>query len=322
MSYPVISLNKERNVTLTCCFHDDTSVRRPAMLVLPGGGYQYCSDREAENVAACYVRAGFHGFVLRYSLGKNAVWPNPLEDYEQAIRLIREKAEEWGVLPDKIAVIGFSAGGHLASAAATLSRNRPNAAILCYAVTQDVQMCLPSAPDTVAAVDSKTCPCFLAATRTDDLVPIRNSIAFSAALAEAGVSFESHIYSFGPHGFSLCTAEEYDLGRDVSARVPHWADDSIGWLRELFGHENMPPVCGSHANGDHAPTLSIDCTIGHLLKNEKAAALLQPMMAGAGKKMPLEVMAPVPLATALRFASLTEEQKSKLNNMLSAIPNE
>jgi len=137
MEHPVISLDTRRNVTLTCCLHPDGGVR-PAVLVLPGGGYQYCSPREAENVARHYVRAGFHGFVLRYSLGKDAAWPNPLEDYDRAMGMIRENAQSWGVIPDKIAVIGFSAGGHLASAAATLSRNRPNAAILCYAVTMDV----------------------------------------------------------------------------------------------------------------------------------------------------------------------------------------
>ena len=141
------------------------------------------------------------------------------------------------------------------------------------------------------------------------------------ALAKYGISFESHIYSFGPHGFSLCTADEYALGRDVSARVPRWAEDSIGWLRELFGDETTPPTCGSHANGDHGRFLSIDCTIGHLLENPQAVALLQPLMAGAGNRMPLEVMKPIPLATALRFAGLTEQQKNAVNAALNAIPN-
>lgn len=322
MEYPVISLDARRNVSLTCCFHDDRSHARPAVLVLPGGGYQYCSDREAENVAERFVQGGFHGFVLRYRVGEHAVWPNPLEDYENAMKCIRDKAAQWGVIPTQIAVAGFSAGGHLAAAAATLSRHRPNAAILCYAVTgKDVQVCLPSAPDTVAAVDGRTCPCFLAATRTDDLVPVRNSIAFADALARAGVSFESHIYSFGPHGFSLCTEEEYHLGRDISARVPQWVQASMDWLMELFGDGETPPVCGSHVHGDYEPYLSVRCTLGHLMKNEKAAMLLRPMLAALGQRELSLRTAEIPLSTALQFAGLTQNEKEKLDEILKSIPN-
>ena len=76
-----------------------------------------------------YLKAGYQAFILRYSVGKHSVWPNALQDYEQAMEMIRTKAEEWKIFSDKIAVIGFSAGGHLAAAAATMSKNRPNAAI-------------------------------------------------------------------------------------------------------------------------------------------------------------------------------------------------
>ncbi len=112
-----------------------SGVKRPAVLVLPGGGYQYCSEREADPVALSYLKAGFQAFILRYSVGEDAVWPNPLDDYEQAMGLIRERAEEWNLYQDKIAVVGFSAGGHLAAAAAVMGVNRPNAAVLGYAVT-------------------------------------------------------------------------------------------------------------------------------------------------------------------------------------------
>ena len=73
---------------------------------------------------------------MRYSIKEDAKWPNPLEDYEEAMELIRSKSEEWNVYEDKIALIGFSAGGHLAASAATMSINRPNAAILGYAATR------------------------------------------------------------------------------------------------------------------------------------------------------------------------------------------
>lgn len=241
MKQETIVLNQARNVTLTAYIqpvggsfaHVD---RRPGILILPGGGYQKCSDREADPVAFAYLQAGFQAFILRYSVGEDAVWPNPLEDYEQAMERIRGNAEAWNLFPDKVAVIGFSAGGHLASAAATMSRNRPNGAILGYPLTDDdVKRYNPTAPDAVARVDEKTCPCFLFATRTDRTVPIENSVAMIRALTKAGVSFESHIYSFGPHGFSTGDSSVYKYAEPITRRARNWVGDSIGWLRELFG---------------------------------------------------------------------------------------
>mgnify|MGYP001141228444 CR=1 FL=1 len=150
-----IVLNEERNVTLTVYLQEvggefGYMAKRPGIMVIPGGGYQFCSDREADPVALPYLKAGFQAFILRYSVKEDAVWPNPLEDYEQAMSLIRSKAEEWGVYGDKMAVVGFSAGGHLAAAAASMAKNRPNAAILGYAVTgADVRACNRTAPDII-----------------------------------------------------------------------------------------------------------------------------------------------------------------------------
>ena len=188
MNTEVLTLNEERNVTLTTYIQDcgegfGCVAKRPAVLILPGGAYQMCSDREADPVAFAFAKAGYHAFVLRYSVMDDCTWPNPLNDYEQAMTLIRSHADTWHIYEDKIAVIGFSAGGHLATAAATLAQNRPNAAILGYAVTsQHVQACNPNAPETISAVDRKTPPCFVFATRTDSMVPINNSIDFMRAL--------------------------------------------------------------------------------------------------------------------------------------------
>ena len=161
MKTEVLTLNKERNVTLTTYIQDcgegfGCVAKLPAVLILPGGAYQMCSDREADPVAFAFAKAGYHAFVLRYSVMDDCTWPNPLNDYEQAMTLIRSHADTWHIYEDKIAVIGFSAGGHLATAAATLAQNRPNAAILGYAVTsQHVQACNPNAPETISAVDRK-----------------------------------------------------------------------------------------------------------------------------------------------------------------------
>ena len=284
-----IVLNEKRNVTLTVYLQEvggefRNVVKRPAMLVLPGGGYQMCSDREADPVAMPYLKAGYQVFILRYSVRADAVWPNPLEDYEQAMELIRSRAEEWNLYADKVAVIGFSAGGHLAAAAATMAKNRPNAAILGYAVTsEDVKGCNKTAPDTICEVDFDTCPCFLFATRTDNVVPIANSIRFMEALDQYGIAFESHIYSHGPHGFSTCDTSVQHKDTVISSRVPNWVADSISWLKDVFGDygdgEMTKPVCPVHVNGDHEPFLSVDCTFGRLMSNPQSKAILDVLMA-------------------------------------------
>lgn len=245
MKIETITLNAERNVTLTAYLQmvggEFRNIRRrPAILILPGGGYRMCSQRESDPVAAPYLAAGYQAFILRYSVGEHAAWPDPLNDYEQAITLIRERAEEWGVDPDRIAVIGFSAGGHLACAAAVAAVNRPNAAILGYALCgSDVKRYFPAAPSMTELIDEKTCPCFLFATRNDNVVPVRNTVEFVTGLTEKGIPYECHIYSHGPHGFSVGDATVLAGGRaeepHISARARNWVADSIGFLREVFG---------------------------------------------------------------------------------------
>ena len=240
-----IVLNEERQVTLTAYLQEVGGefrhiARRPAVLILPGGGYSFCSAREADPIAFPYLAAGFQAFILRYTLKKHALWPAPLDDYEQAITLIRERAEEWAVAPDRIAVVGFSAGGHLAAAAATLSVNRPNAAVLGYALcNEDVKFYFREAPGVVGNVDEKTCPCFLFHTRSDNTVSVYNTLDFASALSRVHVPYECHIYSFGPHGFSVGDATVmgscHAADPVISERAKDWAEDSVGFLHEVFG---------------------------------------------------------------------------------------
>lgn len=124
----------------------DTGKRRPAVLVLPGGGYIMTSDREAEFVALSFAAKGYHAFVLRYSVGKNAAMPRPVLEGFSALALIRKHAEEWHVESGQITVCGFSAGGHVASCMLTMWHMpemaeklnlpnewlKPDAGILCY----------------------------------------------------------------------------------------------------------------------------------------------------------------------------------------------
>lgn len=321
-----IILNEQRNVTLTAYIQPvegrfEYIPKRPAILILPGGGYQYCSVREADPVAYAYLKAGYQTFILNYSVAEHSVWPNPLEDVEQAMALIRSR-EDWNVYPDKLAVIGFSAGGHLASAAATMTKVRPNAAILGYAVTgHDVTGCNPTAPDTTKYVDQNTCPCFVFATCSDDVVPVQNSVDFCRALADAKISFESHIYAYGPHGFSTCESAVHNPGTPVCARVPNWVSDSIGFLRDVLGdfgdREMTKPVCPHYTSADNDPTLSVDCTVGLILSNPRAREVLGKLT----DQLQGELVKKMTLRGILGFAKFPAGEIARLDGELRRIEN-
>ena len=243
MKTDVISLTDDPQVTLTAYLLDQSpelsnAAVRPAVLIFPGGAYSICSDREAEPVAMAYLAQGYHAFVLRYSLGKKAAFPRPLNDAETALAWIREHAEECGVAPGKIAVCGFSAGGHLAAALGTMGRVRPNAMILGYPcilgeMGKALNLTIPSCEQ---QVDEKTPPAFLFSTYSDEVVPIRNSLAFADALERNHIPFEIHIFQEGPHGLSLARdLTSSGLKRYVNPDVSKWLDLSVCWLRKRFG---------------------------------------------------------------------------------------
>lgn len=127
MLYSVVDLGRQAVME---CWRHTVSVEmpersvRPAVLVIPGGGYSYISDRECEPVASAFFAKGFHVFVLRYAVGKDADKGRPFMNAMAAIVMLRRKAEDWGIAASKIAVCGFSAGGHLAAASGILSHTK------------------------------------------------------------------------------------------------------------------------------------------------------------------------------------------------------
>ena len=336
-----IVINEKRNVTLTAMIQSVGGefvqiTKRPAVLILPGGGYSMCSDREAEVVAYPYLQAGYHAFVLRYSVAENRTWPNPLNDYEQAMELIRGKAEEWHIDANRVAVIGFSAGGHLAACAATVAKNRPNAAILGYAALEkDIALaCQPGTniPSPTDHVDRLTPPCFLFAARDDAIVPIQNTINFQNALIREGIMFESHIYAYGGHGFG--TADACIIGTDICRRVPNWVKDSIGWLEDIFGKLTPggigKPSCSTRMNGDSEATFSVDCTYGYLKKQKQLDALLHElhtMVDGIiqvrfdGSKAVHEVVNGYKVRELMVTVGMNMESINQLDAQLREIPN-
>jgi len=336
-----IVLNEQRNVNLTTMIQNVGGAfgkinARPAVLIIPGGGYSMCSDREAEVIAYPYLQAGFHAFVLRYSVADHRTWPNPLNDYEQAMEMIRNNAEEWNLLADKISVIGFSAGGHLAACAATMAKNRPNAAILGYAaLEQDIaSFCQPGTdiPSPIAYVDGKTPPCFLFAARDDMVVSVHNTVNFESALIRYGIQFESHIYAYGGHGFS--TGDASIAGTDVCRRASNWVKDSIGWLEDIFGQLTPNgmgnPVCPPKIHGDSEPMLSVDCTYGYLRKQEAAQPLLveinEALNAILKKQfsesdLALNALGIYKMRDFMKMLGKDEEAVRKMDEQLCQIPN-
>ena len=343
MLYKTIVLNRKRHVSLTIMVQEVGGefrgvTARPAVLILPGGGYMFCSDREAEPVAMPYLKAGFQAFILRYSLREDSAWPQPLKDYEQAMTLIREHAEEWHVIPDRVAVIGFSAGGHLAGAAAAMSVNRPNAAILGYPVlrketAQELGQTKPGIPE---HVDEKTCPCFLFATRTDSVVPIQNTLDMINALNRFHTSFECHIYAYGPHGFSSGDPSVQSLETIFPKRAENWVDDSIAWLRDLFGDfgpQGMTaPVLRAHVNDDAMAWLSLDCSIARIFGNPEARNVLASTIEKMREKITpftpemsfedmMQALGKMTLRELLAERCIDTDSFDRLNAELGQIPN-
>ena len=227
----------------------------PAIIVCPGGGYGHVSNREAEPIAAPYYAAGYNVFILRYSVGADAKNFKPLLQLAATMAHIRKNALEWYIDSEKIAVCGFSAGGHLACSLGTLYNEekfltsfnrdayiRPNAMVLIYPVITADEYAHQGSLENVSGgpigsegyqwfsldkhVDPTTPPTFLFHTAEDKSVPVENSLLFMAALSHNGIAFESHILPHGVHGGSAFT-KEVGTENPYNAR---WVDWSIKWL--------------------------------------------------------------------------------------------
>ena len=233
---------------------------RPAILILPGGGYEHVSRREAEPVALGFAAKGWAAFVLRYSCAPSP-FPVALREAALAMRFIRENAARFQVDPHMVAAMGFSAGGHLCGTLGTMydcpelvdigpgEMLRPDALGLCYPVTvsrgkthegsfRNVSGGHPDLSDRLSLdtlVRPDMPPVFLWHTRDDGTVPVYGTLKLACALEAAGVDFAMHIYRHGRHGLSTADALVYrsDDLPEVSDDVPGWLDAEIAFFDEI-----------------------------------------------------------------------------------------
>lgn len=234
--------------------------KRPTILICPGGGYQMNSERESEVIALQFLGDGYNAFVLNYSTAPN-VFPTQLREVAAAMELINSNADAWNVDTQRVAILGFSAGGHLAAhysnaydcaeVRALFPDSKPvQASILCYPVitadpryrhTGSIQNLTGHKEPTQEDIARLSCerlvrdstpPAFLWHTTTDKVVPVMNSLLYAQALAEHEIPYALHIYPAGYHGMSTVDAQTLDGELDSAVAYAHeWLSTVKKWLK-------------------------------------------------------------------------------------------
>ncbi len=232
----------------------DVDAPRGLVIVCPGGGYSMRAGHEGAVIGEAINTHGYHAVILQYRTFP-CRHPAPLLDASRAIRLVRSHAAEWEVDPDRIAITGFSAGGHLAGSLAILHdrcdfaaeddlphiSNRPDAAILSYAVISSGECAHSGSFKNLLGddyetrkkefslelqVNDKTAPIFLWHTTDDPAVPAENSILLARSLAREGIPYELHLFPGDRHGVGLSHDDPH---------VANWMMLAMEWLDHRFG---------------------------------------------------------------------------------------
>lgn len=232
-----------------------SKIKRPAMLVIPGGGYWMLSDREAEPVALKFVEKGFSAFVLAYSV--QTKYPAPLNEAQMAVAYIRRNADKYNIDGEKLCAVGFSAGGHLTGMLATVKREeviageslesvKPNAVVLSYPVVTMGELTHQGTRDVITGgeealreklsiekrADENSVPAFIWHTMEDDCVPVENSMTLAGAYRKNGVPFALTVFEKGHHGLALADDEtcRFSDGQKNLYCVGKWVELAYDWL--------------------------------------------------------------------------------------------
>lgn len=229
---------------------------RPAVIVCPGGGYGHLSPREADPPAMEFFAMGYNAFILSYSLLEKAADHRPMLELAHAVSIVRENAVEWHIDPEKTAVMGFSAGAHVAATlgmgwndtSLSVPKNcRPDALVLCYPVITMGEFTHQGTRDNVTGgrsglrdeysvekhVTDQFPPTFVWHTVDDSSVPVENTLLLASALRRVGVPFECHLFAHGEHGLSTCTQEV----ETPNPECAQWVPLSKTWLNNRFGFQ-------------------------------------------------------------------------------------
>lgn len=236
---------------------------RNAILVIPGGGYKnVCSDREGEPIAQAFIPYGYNAFVLHYSVDKKP-FPSHLIQCSKAMKHIRDNAQKYNINSEKIFVVGFSAGGHLAATLGTMwnkeeiykeidmpfGYNKPSGMMLIYPVIsekyhkmsfqnlwqkEEISQSEAYASSVENHVSKDTSPAYIIHSSNDEIVDVKNSLALANALATNEIKFEMHIYPDAPHGVALgnkitkCGVEKWS-----NSAIAEWVKNAVVWAEEL-----------------------------------------------------------------------------------------
>ena len=269
MKHERIYLNEFDNRSFIDTYIANEAKNRPAMLVIPGGGYHnVCTEREGEPIALEFFSRGYNCFVLNYRCGtKDDVYPVQITDAGMAMVYIKEHASEFSIDPDRVFAVGFSAGGHLAGSLATMfdypevvevfgeksELIRPRGVILSYPVTiarknthSNSFANLLGKPLTEytddevkkfsidTAVTAKTSPMFLWHTAEDAVVPIEGTLKTALALTANKIPYKLSVYPYGPHGLAL--SNEITACGNKSQMQPlaeSWCEEADAFLKTI-----------------------------------------------------------------------------------------
>lgn len=310
----IIKENMETNKALLTGYIQDISVEmphlntRPAVLILPGGAYHFCSDREAEPVALAYVQQGFNAFVLRYTVGirgnMDHVFERALEDAQEALRHLRSNAVKYHIDAKQIAVVGFSTGGTLAAALGSLSEEKPNALVLgypCFDVDFNAAIGV-KVPDIMEAVDDGMPPVFLFASQGDKLVPAEGSLHLAVKLAKAKIPYELHVYAVGNHGMSLGNEVVWGTKGNVDPKAAQWLSASVDFLRNVWSGKELCQE--QNAGMDYG----IEMRLEQIMADVRSAALFEKFLPGLREKVGGQ-----PMVTSLSVRKLAQYAKGLIS---------